>query len=81
MQITKYSDNGRTFAVIFECRRCRTTAARTLEECMKECEYNFITDLRPPKEWRDGGFYYPIFCPECAEKYDRFMNMEDEKDV
>ena len=46
-----------------------------LEECIKEQDvyYRDLYDLRPPKEWEDGGFYYPLFCPECAKAYELFM--------
>lgn len=63
--------------VEFRCRRCKKTAIRPLETCMHEVDYDSLTDFRPPKDWKNGGFYYPIFCPECAEAHQKFMNMED----
>ena len=75
MKIDRFESHGRRLMVEFTCRRCRTTAIRPLEDCLAECDYNGLTDLKPPKDWRDGGFYYPLFCKECAEKYDRFLDM------
>lgn len=77
MKITNYETHGRKLLVEFKCRRCETTAIRPLEECVKECVdgYRDLYDLRPPEEWKNGGFYYPMFCPKCKEKYEKFMNM------
>lgn len=75
MTIDIYETHGRRLMVEFKCRRCGITAIRPLEDCMKEqteC-YRSLYDLRPPKGWQDGGFYYPTFCPECAKAYDLFM--------
>lgn len=77
MQINQFESNGRRLMVQFVCRRCKTTAIRSLEECLSEVEYNFMTDLRPPRDWEDGGFYYPLFCPDCSAAHKRFMNMEE----
>ena len=76
MEIKTYEMHGRRMMVEFECRRCKKTEARSLEECMKEVSegFNGLHDLKPPKGWRDGGFYCPLFCPQCAEKYDLFMS-------
>ena len=75
MVIHSFEDHGRKLLVEFECRRCRTTATRTLEECLKELEaFNDLYNLRPPKEWEDGGFYYPLFCPDCKKAYAEFMD-------
>ena len=78
MKIERYKTHGRTLLVEFECYRCKKTATRPLEECMREQteRYSDLYDLTPPKDWRDGGFYYPMFCPECAKAYDKFMNAE-----
>lgn len=75
MKINTYGTHGRKLMVEFKCFRCKKTAIRTLEECMNESTecYRDLYDLTPPKEWRDGGFYYPLFCPECAKAYDEFM--------
>lgn len=61
--------------VEFKCYRCGSTAIRPLEECMKETSeyYRDLYDLKPPQEWKNGGFYYPLFCPECAKAYELFM--------
>lgn len=75
MNITEFSSHGRTLMVEFKCRRCKTTALRPFEDCVSK-DYRGLYDCEPPKEWRDGGFYYPLFCPECHEAYKRFMNME-----
>lgn len=42
----------------------------------KEC-YRDLYDLNPPIGWENGGFYYPLFCPDCKKAYERFMNGED----
>lgn len=78
MQINRYEENGRRLMVEFTCRRCKTTAIRPLENCMQEVDYNNLHDLRPPVDWEDGGFYYPLFCPACSTAHKRFMNMEGE---
>lgn len=78
MKITSYETHGRKLMVEFKCYRCKTTAIRPLEDCMaeqKEC-YQNLYDLRPPEGWKDGGFYYPMFCPKCAEAYELFMKGE-----
>lgn len=78
MKIDRYETHGRKLLVEFKCRRCKTTAIRPLEECMNERkeDYQNLYDLRPPKGWENGGFYYPLFCPKCREEYSRFMNGE-----
>lgn len=79
MNIYDFEEHGRKLLVEFKCFRCKKTVVRPLGECMeesKEC-YRGLYDLRPPKTWEDGGFYYPMFCPECAEKHKRFMNNEE----
>ena len=76
MKIDNFESCGRKLLVEFKCKRCKTTATRSLEDCMnesKEC-YRDLYDLRPPKEWKDGGFYYPTFCPDCAKAYEQFMS-------
>lgn len=77
MEITKFETHGRKLLVEFKCSRCKTTVTRPLKECVDEIEYRNLYDLRPPKGWDNGGFYYPMFCPECKEAYDRFMNNEE----
>lgn len=79
MEINNYETHGRKLLVEFKCYRCETTVTRPLEACMqeqKECHQD-LYDLAPPKDWRDGGFYYPTFCPKCAEAYKKFMNNEE----
>jgi hypothetical protein len=44
---------------------------------MEEVDYNHLWDLRPPADGENGGFYYPLFCPECSAAHKKFMNMED----
>jgi hypothetical protein len=39
-----------------------------------------LYDLAPPADWRDGGFYYPMFCKECKEAFERFMDGEGENE-
>lgn len=69
----RYEHGGRKLMVEFQCRRCKKTSLRPLKQCMDEVDYNFMTDLRPPDGWFDGGSHYPLFCPECKEKVARFM--------
>ena len=74
MQIPEFQGFGRTMMVEFKCRRCTNTAYRPLKDCLPtDCPVRNLSDLEPPKGWRNGGFYHPTFCPECAEKYDQFM--------
>ena len=76
MEIRTYETHGRKLLVEFTCQRCKKTATKPLEECMKqdnEC-YQDLYNLSPPKEWQDGGFYYPLFCPDCKKAYEEFMN-------
>lgn len=75
MNVAVYEAHGRKLLVEFKCYRCEKTETRPLEECMEEAKEYFmgLHDLRPPKEWKDGGFYYPLFCHECSEAYERFM--------
>lgn len=79
MEIPAYEGRGRKIVVEFTCYRCGKTATRPLKDCLPtECSVRFMSDLKPPREWRNGGFYHPTFCPECAEKYDRFMRGEED---
>ena len=75
MNFANYEMNGRKLMVEFKCRRCEKTEIRPLEECMKEQKEYFrdLYDLRPPQDWKDGGFYYPLFCPDCKRAYEDFM--------
>lgn len=75
MELKTYQINGRKLMVEFMCYRCKTTAIRPLKDCMEDCRdgYRDLYDLRPPKEWQDGGFHYPMFCPQCAKAYKEFM--------
>lgn len=76
--IPDFEGHGRLLTVRFKCRRCDATALRPLKDCLpSDCPVRFMSDLEAPPNWKDGGFYYPTFCPECAEKYDRFMNGEE----
>ena len=72
------STNGRRLMVEFRCQRCGKTVLRTFDECMENSSEYFrgLYDFAPPSGWRDGGFYYPTFCPECAAAYDEFMKGE-----
>ena len=80
MEITRYETHGRKLLVEFKCYRCRTTTTRTLEECMNDASeyYRELYDLKPPKDWKDGGFYYPMFCPKCAKEYELFMKGDNQ---
>ena len=75
IEVKRFACKGRELAVEFTCRRCNKKAYRLLKECMNN-EFNSLTDLKPPSGWKDGGFDYPLFCPECKVAYERFMNME-----
>ena len=79
MEINSFEGHGRTLMVRFMCWRCKKTVARPLKDCLPtEGPMRNLYDLTPPKDWRNGGFYYPTFCPECAEKYDHFMRGEED---
>ena len=81
MTINSYETHGRKLMVEFKCRRCKKTEVRPLEECMNEATeyYRDLYDLHPPKSWNDGGFYYPLFCPDCKKAYEDFMNCDAER--
>ena len=77
MRFTSYKTHGRKLMVEFMCYRCRTTRIRPLQECLKEVAesgYIDLYDLNPPTGWKNGGFYYPMFCPKCKKAYEDFMN-------
>ena len=77
MEIKEFEGFDRKLMVEFSCRRCKTKAYKPLFDCLpNDCPVRDLSDLKAPEEWKDGGFYYPIFCPECAEKYEKFMNGE-----
>ena len=77
MEIKEFEGFGRKLMVEFSCRRCNAKAYKPLFDCLpSDYPVRNLSDLKAPKEWQDGGFYYPTFCPECAEKYERFMNGE-----
>lgn len=75
MNIAHYETHGRKLLVQFNCYRCKATATRPLSDCMNEQKEYFrdLYDLHPPKDWQDGGFYYPMFCPDCKKAYEDFM--------
>lgn len=79
MDIVRYESHGRKLLVEFKCYRCKAESTRSLEQCMEEQTdgYRDLYDLRPPDGWKDGGFYYPLFCPKCAEAYELFMKGGD----
>lgn len=77
MEIPEFEGFGRTIMVQFKCYRCKAIAVRPLKDCLpSEWDVRNLSDLKAPKEWRDGGFYYPTFCPDCNVKYERFMQGE-----
>lgn len=78
IEVPEFKGHGRTLVVEFKCYRCKKTAYRPLENC-RPSEHNIrgMHDLIPPAEWEDGGFYYPLFCPDCSAAHKRFMNMEE----
>lgn len=81
IEIQHYEYHGRRLMVEFTCRRCKKTALRPLKDCMQSVDYfQGLYALAPPADWYDGGFYYPMFCKECKEAYDRFMNGEGENE-
>lgn len=79
MQINEFEGFGRKLMVSFTCRRCKKIAAKPLKDCLpNDCPVRNLSDLKAPAGWRDGGFYYPTFCPECAKKYDQFIRGEED---
>lgn len=77
MQIPSLEGYGRTIVVCFKCYRCETTAHRLLKDCLpSDGPLRDLYDLEPPAGWRNGGFYYSTFCPDCAKAYDQFMRNE-----
>ena len=83
MEINNIKTHGRTLLVEFKCYRCNKTETRTLEEYLNEASeyYRDLYDLKPPTGWQDGGFYYPLFCPDCKKAYERFMNNVESEDT
>ena len=78
MEIKEFEGHGRKMMVEFSCYRCGKKAYKPLKNCLpSDCPVRFMSDLKAPAEWRDGGFYYPTFCPDCADKYDKFMKGDD----
>ena len=78
IEVPGYEGHGRRMMVEFMCQRCKTREVRPLVDCLPtDAPARGMSDLKPPKEWRDGGFYYPTFCPNCAKKYDEFMKGEE----
>jgi hypothetical protein len=75
IELNRFETHGRKLMVEFRCYRCKITEIRPLEDCTKEVTegYRDLYDLRPPKGWKDGGFYYPMFCPDCKKAYEDFM--------
>ena len=79
MEIPNFEGHGRKIMVEFLCYRCKKKAIKPLKDCLpSDCPVRFMSDLKAPAEWRDGGFYYPTFCRDCAEKYDQFMRGEED---
>lgn len=77
MQLKDIEFGDRKVMIEFTCRRCGEKTYRPLKDCLSEVDYNNLWDLRPPADWENGGFYYPIFCPACSEAHKKFMNMEE----
>lgn len=76
--IPEYEGHGRRVLIEFMCWRCKTRETRPLKDCLpREHPINNMSDLVPPHGWRNGGFYYPTFCPDCAKKYDEFMKGDE----
>lgn len=76
--IKEFKGHGRLLTVQFACWRCGTTATRPLQDCLPtDGPARGLYDLKPPADWKNGGFYYPTFCPDCSEKYDRFMKGQE----
>lgn len=44
--------------------------------CVSSLEHSVrgLYDLMPPNGWRDGGFYYNMYCPDCRKDYEAFMD-------
>lgn len=78
ISIPGYEGYGRKILVEFTCRRCGAKACRPLKDAMPtDAPPSHMSNFRAPSDWRDGGFYYSTFCPDCAKKYDEFMRGED----
>jgi hypothetical protein len=74
MQIPDFEGHGRKIMVQFTCQRCKKTALKPLKDCLpSDCPVRYLSDLETPAEWKNGGFYYPTFCPDCAKAYEQFM--------
>lgn len=80
MRTTRYETHGRKLMVQFKCQRCGKTDTRSLEECENEVSDGIreLYDLCPPTGWQNGGFYYPLFCPECKKAYEHFMSGKEQ---
>ena len=79
MEIKQFEGHGRKLTVEFMCWRCKKTDSRPLKDCLpKDAPMRDLSDLRPPANWKNGGFYHPTFCPDCAEKYEKFMRGEED---
>ena len=78
IQIPEYEGHGRRVLIEFMCYRCKTKVVRALKDCNPtDGPPMNMSDYRPPAGWRNGGFYYPTFCPDCAKKYDEFMKGDE----
>ena len=79
INIPEYEGHGRRVLIEFMCYRCKTKATRPLKDCRpSDGPPMNMSDYKPPADWRNGGFHYPTFCPDCAKKYDEFMKGETE---
>lgn len=77
MELKEFEGYGREIMVKFTCRRCRVEAYKPLKDCLpNDCSVRGLYDLIAPANWRNGGFYYATFCPECAVLYDKFLKGE-----
>lgn len=78
MEINEFDGHGRRIMVEFMCWRCKQRVVRPLKDCLpSDGPARNLSDMKPPADWRNGGFYYPTFCPDCAKKYDEFMKGEN----
>ena len=80
IEIPAYEGFGRKVMVECMCYRCKKKDLRPYYDSMpNDFPVRNLSDLEPPNGWRNGGFYYPTFCPDCADKYDRFMKGEEDE--
>ena len=80
IQIDKMGDSSRKLAVMFECSRCKKVVTLPFKNVVKfrckesafENDVAELSNMTLPDGWQTHCFY-KLFCPKCAEAYERFM--------